>query len=43
MMDVMHTFDMATPGVFNATYLLEVTDVQDPDKLGRVHIQQLKL
>lgn len=32
-------FDIATPGVFNASYLATVTDVDDPEKLGRVKVR----
>jgi uncharacterized protein involved in type VI secretion and phage assembly len=41
--DAIDTFDIATPGVFHATYLGEVTDVQDPESLGRVQIKLLNL
>lgn len=40
---MMNTFEIATPGVFNATYLGEVTSVEDPESLGRVQVKLLAL
>jgi uncharacterized protein involved in type VI secretion and phage assembly len=34
-------FEIATPGVFAASYLAEVVDVSDPDNLARVQIRLL--
>jgi uncharacterized protein involved in type VI secretion and phage assembly len=32
-------FDISTPGVFSASYLATVIDVNDPDKLARVRVR----
>jgi uncharacterized protein involved in type VI secretion and phage assembly len=42
-MDAIHMFEIATPGVFNASYLGEVTSVEDPESLGRVQVKLLAL
>jgi uncharacterized protein involved in type VI secretion and phage assembly len=34
-------FEIPTPGLFNGSYLAEVTSVQDPDRLSRIQVRLL--
>ena len=36
-----NTFEIPTPGLFNASYLAEVVSVEDPDNLARVQVRLL--
>lgn len=42
-MDAINMFEIAAPGVFNASYLGEVTSVEDPESLGRVQVKLMAL